>query len=37
MQLALLFRVALQGGLIYDLTGQQAYGSSFFFIVHFVA
>jgi len=28
---------ALQGGLICDLTGQQGYGSSFFFMLHFVA
>ena len=28
---------ALQGGLVYDLTGQQGYGSSVFFMLHFVA
>jgi len=28
---------ALQGGLICDLTGPQGYGSSFFFMLHFVA
>jgi len=28
---------ALQGGLIYDKTGQQGYGSSVFFMLHFVA
>jgi hypothetical protein len=28
---------ALQGGLIYDKTGQQEYGSSVFFMLHFVA
>jgi hypothetical protein len=28
---------ALQGGLIYDKTGQQGYGSSVFFMLRFVA
>lgn len=37
MQICYAIGSALQGGLIYDLTGQQGYGSSVFFVLYFVA